>query len=82
MPLGFAPVAIVAGERAVSAPVEVLRLYIETVLLPLFATYTDVPSSDTVMPNGCDAASTVAGERAVSMPVEVLRLYCETVLLP
>ena len=33
MLIGFVPVAMFAGDRAVRAPVEVLREYMETVLL-------------------------------------------------
>ena len=46
---GLAPVAIVAGERAVRAPVVVLRLYIEMVLPLLFVTYTEVPLEEIVI---------------------------------
>ena len=65
MPPGPPPVAMVAGE-AVKAPVEVLREYWETVLAPLFATYTEAPSGEMVMRHGRIPAAMVA--RAVSSP--------------
>ena len=41
-----------AGLRAASAPVSMLRLYCETVLLAEFVTYTERPSGLTATPNG------------------------------
>ena len=78
MPNGRFPAAMV--ERAVKAPVEVLREYWEMLPVLLFATYTEAPSGEMVMPHGLYPAAMVAGERAVKAPVEVLREYWETVL--
>ena len=66
---------MVGVASAVSAPVEVLREYIETELLLEFATYTDVPSGETVTLYGPEPAAIVGVARAVKAPVVVLREY-------
>ena len=48
----FDPVAIAGVARAVSAPVDILREYIETVLEPLLTAYTEVPSFVIATPIG------------------------------
>ena len=58
---------MVAGLRAVRAPVLVLRLYIETVLEVILATYAEAPSAETAMPRGYDPVAMVPIE--VRMPV-------------
>ena len=60
---------MVAGLRAVRAPVLVLRLYIETVLEVILATYAEAPSAETAMPRGYDPVAMVPIE--VRMPVLV-----------
>lgn len=51
----------------------------ETVLLELFVTYTDVPSGETITLTGAPPAVIVGVESAERAPVEVLREYMETV---
>jgi hypothetical protein len=75
-------VAIVGLDRAVRAPVEVSREYIETVLGPAFAAYTDVPSGEIIIPRGLVPVGIVEVVRAVKAPVEVSREYIEIVLEP
>ena len=60
-----------------AAPAEIETLYMETVLLPSFATYTDVPSEEITTLRGDVPAAIVGITRAVKAPVDVLREYME-----
>lgn len=63
---GAVPAAIVGVPSAVREPVEVLREYMETLLVVRFTTYTDVPSDEMVMPYGRVPATIVGVARGVS----------------
>ena len=81
MPFGPVAAAIVGVDRAVKAPVLVLRLNIAIVFVVKFVTYTELPSGDEVMYCGPVPPEPIVGvTRAVNSPVPGSRLNIEMLL--